>query len=135
MWSCRLAVWKHSLLCYFVYYYFLYSTLCQIKNFFKRNLTKQPQNKRQVEYCELFDTRSFGGEHLKLFQKQEDYLYSRGDGWIEPSGEISPSDGERQLICKIVGCDIFSPSQKLFAAIKKSVSFHSYFFCGLINLF
>ena len=42
---------------------------------------RQSQNTKQVEYyCELFETRSFGGERLKFFQKQGDYSHSRGDG-------------------------------------------------------
>ena len=40
-------------------------------------LKKQSQNTKQVEYCEFFETR--GGERLKFFQKQGDYLHSRGD--------------------------------------------------------
>ena len=42
------------------------------KTSFKR---KQLQNTKQVEYCELFETRSFGGEPLKVIQKQEDYSH------------------------------------------------------------
>ena len=30
---------------------------------------KQSQNTKQVEYYELLETRSFGGERLKIFQK------------------------------------------------------------------
>ena len=41
---------------------------------------KQPQNTKQVEYCELFETRNFGGKRLKVFQKQGDYSHSWGDG-------------------------------------------------------
>ena len=41
---------------------------------------KQSQNTKQVEYCELFEMRSFGGERLKFLQKQRDYLQSQGDG-------------------------------------------------------
>ena len=41
---------------------------------------EQSQNTKQVEYCELFETRSFGGERLKFFQKQRHYLHSQGDG-------------------------------------------------------
>ena len=41
---------------------------------------KQSQNTKQVEYCELFETRSFDGECLKFFQKQGDHSHSRGDG-------------------------------------------------------
>ena len=48
-----------------------------ILKFFKK---KQSQKTKQVEYCELFETRSFGGERLKFFQKQGDYSYSRGNG-------------------------------------------------------
>ena len=40
-------------------------------------------------------------------------------GELNQDGEISPSDGERMQVCKIVQCDVFSPSQKLFTAIKK----------------
>ena len=51
------------------------------KTSFKRNLRKkQSQNTKQVEHCELFEMRSFGGERLKFFQKQGDYSHSRGDG-------------------------------------------------------
>ena len=56
-------------------------------------------------------------------------------GKLNRNGDISPLDGERQQVCKIVWCDVFSPSQKLFTAIKKIVSFYSCLFCGLINLF
>ena len=41
---------------------------------------KQSQNTKEVEYCELFETRSFSGEHLKFFQKQGDYSHLPGDG-------------------------------------------------------
>ena len=48
----------------------LYCVVFQIKNFFqKKTVTK----KKQVEYCKLFETRSFGGESLKIIQKQGDY--------------------------------------------------------------
>ena len=76
-------------------------------------LKKQSQNTKPEEYCELFETRSSGGERLKFFQKQGRYSHSRGDK------EISPSDGERRQVYKIVRCDVFSPSQKLFTVIKK----------------
>ena len=33
-----------------------------------------------MEYCELFETKSFSGERLKFFQKQGDYSRSWGDG-------------------------------------------------------
>ena len=42
-------------------------------------------------------------------------------GELNQTGEISPSDSERRQICKIVRYDVFSPSQKLFTAIKKRV--------------
>ena len=42
--------------------------------------TKQSQNTKEVEYYELFETRSFSGEHLKFFQKQGDYSHLPGDG-------------------------------------------------------
>ena len=47
--------------------YFLYSIVLHLKSktYFER---KQSQNKKQVEYCELF-----GGERLKITQKQGDY--------------------------------------------------------------
>ena len=38
------------------------------KTSFKR---KQSQNTKQVEYCELFETRSFGGEPLKVIQNRK----------------------------------------------------------------
>ena len=62
LFSCRLTVW--------VLFPILYCVLFQIKTSFKR---KQPQNTKQVEYCELFKTGSFGGESLKIIQKQGDY--------------------------------------------------------------
>ena len=72
---------SHDVLCYFLYYYFLYSTLCQIKKLLLKELKKiQSQNTKQVEYCELFETGRFGGERLKFFQKQGDYSHSRVDG-------------------------------------------------------
>ena len=40
---------------------------------------KQSQNTKQVEHCELFETKSFGGERLKIFQKRGDYVHSQGD--------------------------------------------------------
>ena len=43
-------------------------------------LWKQSQNTKQVDYSELFKTRSFSEERLKVFQKQGDYSHSRGDG-------------------------------------------------------
>ena len=52
----------------------------------KKLLLKEVKKKKtvikhkQVEYCELFEMRSFSGERLKFFQKQGDYLQSRGDG-------------------------------------------------------
>ena len=93
-------------------------------------LKKQSQNTKQVEYCELFKTRSFGGEHPKFFQKQRDYSHLRGDEENITKWEISPSDGEIRQVCKILQCNVFSSSQKLFTAIKKSCPF-----CSLINLF
>ena len=36
---------------------------------------KQSQNTKQVEYCELLETRTFGGERLKIIQKQGDYWH------------------------------------------------------------
>ena len=72
-----------------------------------------------MEYCELFETRSFCGGRLNFFQKQGDYSHSGRRGELNQNGEISPSDGERWQVCKIVRCDVFSFSQKLFAAIKK----------------
>ena len=45
---------------------------------------KQSQDTKQVDYYELFETRSFGGERLKCFQKHGDYPHSRGDRSIEP---------------------------------------------------
>ena len=40
-------------------------------------------------------------------------------GELNQNGEISPSDGERWQVCKIVRCDIFSSSQKSFTVMKK----------------
>ena len=40
-------------------------------------------------------------------------------GELNQNGEISPLDGERRQVCKIVRCDILSHSQKLYTAIKK----------------
>ena len=48
-----------------------------LKEYLKK---KQSQNTKQVEYCELFETRSFIRERLKFFQKQGDYSHLRGDG-------------------------------------------------------
>ena len=42
-------------------------------------LRKQSQNIKQVEYCELFEKRSFSGKCLKFFQKQGDYSHLWGD--------------------------------------------------------
>ena len=44
-----------------------------------KNKKKHSQSTKQVEYCELFETRSFCGERLKFFQRQGDYSHSRGD--------------------------------------------------------
>ena len=49
--------------------------LLKKKKIFLKTITKT----KQVEYCELFETRSFGEESLKFFQKQGDYSHSRGD--------------------------------------------------------
>ena len=58
----------------------IFYSMSDKKTSFKRNLRKkQSQNTKQVEHCELFEMRSFGGEHLKFFQKQGDYWHSRGD--------------------------------------------------------
>ena len=49
-----------------------YALLCSIsdqKLLLKENSQK---NTKQVEYCKLFETRSFGGERLKIIQKQGD---------------------------------------------------------------
>ena len=40
-------------------------------------------------------------------------------GELNQNGEISPLDGERRQVCKIVRCDILCHSQKLYTAIKK----------------
>ena len=40
-------------------------------------------------------------------------------GELNQNGEISPLDGERRQVCKIVRCDILSHSQNLYTAIKK----------------
>ena len=55
-----------------IIYYILLRSMSDKKTSFKR---KQSQNTKQVEYCELFETRSFGGEPLKVIQKQEDYSH------------------------------------------------------------
>ena len=34
----------------------------------------------QAKHCEIFETRSFGEERVKSFQKQGDYSHSRGHG-------------------------------------------------------
>ena len=44
-------------------------------------------------------------------------------GEINQNVKISPSDGERRQVCRIVRCDGFSLSQKLFTAIKKVCHF------------
>ena len=74
---------------------------------------KQSQNTKQVEYCELLETRSFGGERLKVFQKQGDYSHSQGHGENQTKMERSPRRMERD-----------GWSVKQFDAM----------FCGLINL-
>ena len=43
-------------------------------------LKERFKKQQQVEYCELFDVRSFGREPLKFFQKKGDYSHSWGDG-------------------------------------------------------
>ena len=56
---------------------------------------KQSQNTKEVEYCELSETRSVGGKHLKVFQKQGDYSYSRGDEENQTKMGRSPRRMER----------------------------------------
>ena len=46
----------------------------------KKKQKQQSQNTKEVEYCKLFETRSFSEEHLKFFQKQGDYSHLPGDG-------------------------------------------------------
>ena len=45
----------------------------------KHKASGSVKNTKQVEQCELFETKSFGGQRLKIFQKQGDYLHSRED--------------------------------------------------------
>ena len=70
------------------------------KTFFKR---KQSRKTKQVEYCELFEPRSFGGEPLKIIQKQGRlFALIERRGELNPNGKTFLSDGERQQVCKIV---------------------------------
>ena len=55
-------------------------TMSDKKLFLKEIKKKQSQNTKKVEYCELFETRSFSGEYLKFFLKQRDHSHSRGNG-------------------------------------------------------
>ena len=113
------------------YISFSYSLLyVRQKTFFKRNLLKkQSQNTKQVEYCKLFETKSFSGERLKVFQKQGDKSLTGRRGELNQNGKISPSDGERwQVCCKIDRSDVSRPSQKLFTVIKKECVISQLFF-------
>ena len=69
-----------------------------------------------MEYCELFEPRSFDGERLKIIQKQGTLIVlTERWGELNQNGKISLSDGERRQFCKIVQCH----SQKLYTAIKE----------------
>ena len=78
------------------------------KTSLKRNLKKkQSQNTKQVEYCELIQERSFGGERLIFFHKKGDYSRSRGDGknWTK-MGRFPRQMQKVGRFYKLVRCEV-----------------------------
>ena len=70
-----------------------------MSDFFSR---KQSQNTKQMEYCELFETKSFDGERLKLQKTGRLFALTGKRRESNQNEEISPLDGERRQICKVV---------------------------------
>ena len=82
------------------------------------------KTQRKEEYCEIFETRSFGEERLKNFQKQGDYSHSWADRkkWTKMGG--SPCWMERDGRSAEYFDAIVSASAKIYLLLsKKCVSF------------
>ena len=96
-------------------------------------MNKQSQNTKQVGVLRnIWDEEFWRGASEKFPKTGKLFALTVRRGEMNQNGEISLSDGDRRQVCRIVRCDGFSLSLKLFTAIKKVCVI---FFCGFINSF
>ena len=74
-----------------------------------------------------WDEEFWQGASEKFSETERLFVFIGRRAEMNQNGEISSSNGERRQVCRIVWCDGFSLSQKLFTAIKKKCAFIFFF--------
>ena len=113
---CRLAVWKQVTISYIPLCFISDKKISFKGNFFN----KQSQNTKQVWVLQnIWNEELSRGASQKFSNTGRLFAMKGRREEMNHNEEISPLDGERRRVCRIVWCDDFSVSYNLFTAIKK----------------